>query len=133
VCATVLSVILCNFGTPFMLWHPLKKFHWGAMAPRPPPASMPLNISQCNVLKYMHFNTCFTRSLYIKSLDCLSNLYQCPFLKRDLTKLDFYSCPYVSNQKPKNCPSHNFEIGGNYVPKPKKAKLLHPECVLVGK
>jgi hypothetical protein len=39
----VLSMILCNFGTPFLLRRPLKHFRWGGGAwPSGPPANTPL-------------------------------------------------------------------------------------------
>ena len=49
--------------------------------------------------------------------------------------LPIHICKFLDANfwKPKNCPSCNFEIGGNYVPKPKKPKLIKPDCVHVGK
>jgi hypothetical protein len=53
----VLSVILCNFGAPFMLWHPQKNFAGGGHAPL---ASTPLTQyinSELNVVKILN-NLC---------------------------------------------------------------------------
>lgn len=36
---------------------------------------------------------------------------------------------YRNAWKPKTCSSCGFEIGGSYIPKPKKAKLQNPDCV----